>query len=117
MINQNARPEPSLALQKNPIVAVLRARHARDYARVIDALLNGGIRSIEVTLSTEGVFNALPHLRKKFGHDADIGIGTVTPTEETARPSTGDFFRRHPGYGRDYRHRLRSPQCAVYPGA
>lgn len=90
MIYENARPEPSLALQTNPIVAVLRARHARDYAPVIDALLNGGIRSIELTLSTEGVFDTLPHLLQQFGHDADIGIGTITTTEETDRALDGE---------------------------
>jgi 2-dehydro-3-deoxyphosphogluconate aldolase/(4S)-4-hydroxy-2-oxoglutarate aldolase len=89
MINQDPRPEPSLALQKNPIVAVLRARHARDYAPVVDALLNGGIRSIELTLSTEGVFDALPQLLKQFGPDADIGIGTITTPDETARALDG----------------------------
>jgi 2-dehydro-3-deoxyphosphogluconate aldolase/(4S)-4-hydroxy-2-oxoglutarate aldolase len=89
MINQDPRPQPSLALQKNPIVAVLRARHARDYAPVVDALLNGGIRSIELTLSTEGVFDALPQLLKQFGPDADIGIGTITTPDETARALDG----------------------------
>lgn len=78
------RPATSPALQHNPIVAVLRASHARDYAPVVEALLRGGISSIELTLSTEGVFDTLPYLLDRFGPDADIGIGTITTSEEAA---------------------------------
>lgn len=71
-------------LTANPVVAVLRARHAREYAPVIEALVNGGIRSIELTLSTDGVFALLPELKRQFGADAKIGVGTVTRLEEIA---------------------------------
>jgi len=53
------RPAPSAILQANPVVAVLRAGHAREYAPVIAALADGGVRSIELTLSTAGVFELL----------------------------------------------------------
>ncbi|MDQ0754632.1 bifunctional 4-hydroxy-2-oxoglutarate aldolase/2-dehydro-3-deoxy-phosphogluconate aldolase [Arthrobacter sp. B3I4] len=78
------RPAMSRILQANPVVAVLRAGHAREYAPVIEALAGGGVRSIELTLSTAGVFELLPELTSGFGDRIEIGVGTIT-TESEAR--------------------------------
>lgn len=76
------RPVPSEILLANPVVAVLRARHASEYAPVIAALAEGGVRSIELTLSTAGVFDLLPSLARDFGDDVEIGVGTIATTVE-----------------------------------
>jgi 2-keto-3-deoxy-6-phosphogluconate aldolase len=53
IIEQGAkRVSPSAILHQNPVIAVLRARHASEYAPVIASLAEGGVRSIELTLST-----------------------------------------------------------------
>lgn len=76
------RAPASGILLRNPVVAVLRARHADQYAPVISALAEGGVRSIELTLSTAGVFELLPGLAGEFGEDVEIGVGTITTTAE-----------------------------------
>lgn len=76
------RPAPSNILLENPVVAVLRAQHADEYAPVISALAEGGVRSIELTLSTAGVFDLLPALIRDFGDEVEIGVGTITTTAE-----------------------------------
>jgi 2-dehydro-3-deoxyphosphogluconate aldolase/(4S)-4-hydroxy-2-oxoglutarate aldolase len=63
-------------------VAVLRASHASDYAPVIEALQRGGVLSIELTLSTPGVWDELPVLGDRFGDSLEIGVGTVTEAAE-----------------------------------
>jgi 2-dehydro-3-deoxyphosphogluconate aldolase/(4S)-4-hydroxy-2-oxoglutarate aldolase len=73
-----ARPAASSILRDTKTVAVLRARHASDYAPVIDALQRGGVVSVELTLSTPGVWEELPLLRQRFGGGIEIGVGTVT---------------------------------------
>lgn len=73
------------ALRQKPVIAVLRARHASEYGPVITALVEGGIRSIELTLSTKGVFELLPSLLSEFGAEAEIGVGTVTVADEAER--------------------------------
>lgn len=83
------RTPASAILRANPVVAVLRARHASEYAPVIDALVKGGVRSIELTLSTDGVFDHLPGLKQEFGSDAELGVGTVTCEEEAVRALEG----------------------------
>ncbi len=71
------RPAVSTLLAATPVLAVLRASHAREYAPVIEALATGGVRSIELTLSTEGVVEELPALLARFGGDVEIGVGTI----------------------------------------
>lgn len=83
------RTPVSALLQAHPVVAVLRAGHASEYAPVIDALVKGGVRSIELTLSTDGVFDHLPGLKREFGADAEIGVGTITCGEEAVRALEG----------------------------
>jgi 2-dehydro-3-deoxyphosphogluconate aldolase/(4S)-4-hydroxy-2-oxoglutarate aldolase len=77
-----ARAEPSALLRETGVVAVLRARHASEFAAVVDALIQGGVRSIELTLSTQGVFEGMPALVKSFGDTAELGIGTVTTLDQ-----------------------------------
>lgn len=76
------RPAPSNILLQTRVVAVLRTQHAREYKPVIQALVDGGVLSIELTLSTEGVINELPRLRAEFGPVVEIGVGTVTTVEQ-----------------------------------
>ncbi|MFC9353464.1 bifunctional 4-hydroxy-2-oxoglutarate aldolase/2-dehydro-3-deoxy-phosphogluconate aldolase [Arthrobacter sp. NPDC057013] len=80
-----SRPAPSAVLRETRAVAVLRARHASDYPPVIEALQRGGVLSIELTLSTPGVWEELPLLRERFGDSLEIGIGTVTEAAEAER--------------------------------
>lgn len=76
------RPASPRRLLANPVVAVLRARHAREYSPVIDALVKGGVTSVELTLSTEGVFDLMPALLAEFGDHAEVGVGTIADVAE-----------------------------------
>jgi 2-dehydro-3-deoxyphosphogluconate aldolase/(4S)-4-hydroxy-2-oxoglutarate aldolase len=76
------RTAASRVLTASGVIAVLRAGHAREYAPVIEALAEGGVRSIELTLSTDGVFDELDSLRSRFGEAVEIGIGTVTTVDQ-----------------------------------
>lgn len=63
----------------------MRAHHATAYAPVIEALLDGGVLSIELTLSTPGVFEELPRLQERFGDGAEFGVGTIITVAEALR--------------------------------
>jgi 2-dehydro-3-deoxyphosphogluconate aldolase/(4S)-4-hydroxy-2-oxoglutarate aldolase len=76
------RPAPSAVLRATRVVAVLRAAHASEYAPIIEALQLGGVLSIELTLSTPGVWDELPRLQARFGDALEIGVGTVTAAAE-----------------------------------
>ena len=67
------------------LIVVARAQRAEDYDRVLDVLVDAGIRSIELTLTTPGTFDRLPHLLAQYGEVADLGVGTVTNSTDLAR--------------------------------
>ena len=77
-----ARPRLPAAMERTRVVAVLRAGDATEYSPVVEALLRGGVSSIELTLSTRGVFDELPMLRRRFGPAVELGVGTVTTAHE-----------------------------------
>lgn len=79
------RSAPSELLRRTPIIAVLRARDAADYAPVIDVLLEHGVRSVELTLSTPGTFEHLSALVAGDAGEKEIGVGTITTVEEAQR--------------------------------
>lgn len=76
------RAPASQILLHTGAIAVLRAPHANAYAPIVEALVTGGILSIELTLSTPGVFEELPLLQERFGDTAEFGVGTVTTVDE-----------------------------------
>jgi 2-dehydro-3-deoxyphosphogluconate aldolase / (4S)-4-hydroxy-2-oxoglutarate aldolase len=80
-------------LADDPVIAVLRAEHAREYPPVIDALVAGGVRVIELTLSTAGALAQMRSIVTEFG-DAVIGLGTVTTAAqaETAIANGAKFI-------------------------
>ena len=75
------------------LIVVVRAADAADYDRVLDALLDAGIRSVELTLTTPGTIDRLPKLLAQFGDAADIGVGTVTDVAQlTAAVDAGVHY-------------------------
>ncbi|GEB45378.1 2-keto-3-deoxy-phosphogluconate aldolase [Microbacterium testaceum] len=77
--------ELPLRTLSSKLVVVARASAAADYGAVLDALAEGGIRSVEVTLTTPGTFDAFASLRAAFGDTLDLGIGTVTTLGQLER--------------------------------
>lgn len=70
------------SLAQSPVIAVLRATDASAYEPVVDALLSGGVKHIELTLSTPGTIDALAGLLARYDGAAQIGIGTVTTVQQ-----------------------------------
>ncbi|CAH0241232.1 KHG/KDPG aldolase [Microbacterium oxydans] len=67
------------------LIVVARAQRAEDYDAVLDVLIDAGIRSVELTLTTPGTFDHFPRLLAQFGGAADLGIGTVTSSDQLSR--------------------------------
>jgi 2-dehydro-3-deoxyphosphogluconate aldolase/(4S)-4-hydroxy-2-oxoglutarate aldolase len=68
----------------NPVVAVLRARDASLYAPVVETLVENGVLSIELTLTTPRALEVLPSLLARLADSAEIGIGTVLNARQAA---------------------------------
>jgi 2-dehydro-3-deoxyphosphogluconate aldolase / (4S)-4-hydroxy-2-oxoglutarate aldolase len=68
-----------------PVVAILRAAGAGRFLEVGRVLYEGGVRAIEVTLTSEGALEAFGRLREELPGDAVLGVGTVRSVGDAER--------------------------------
>lgn len=64
-------------LKKHKIIAIVRGISEQQADAVAEALYEGGIRFIEVTLNTAGALNMIAAWRKRYGDKLMVGAGTV----------------------------------------
>ena len=77
------RPHPFLGrLAAVPLVAILRAADAERFLEVGRVLYEGGVRAIEVTLTSKGALEAFGRLQAELAGDAMLGVGTVRSVED-----------------------------------
>jgi 2-dehydro-3-deoxyphosphogluconate aldolase / (4S)-4-hydroxy-2-oxoglutarate aldolase len=71
-----------LSLLTDPgIIAIVRTQQAAQVAPLFEALLAGGVRAIEITMTTPNALAAIREARDKIGQRALIGVGTVLDAE------------------------------------
>lgn len=68
------------------IVAIIRADHSRGLQQTAEAILAGGLRIMEVTMTTPNALDAIQQIATTMGDQVMIGVGSVIDTE-TARLS------------------------------
>jgi 2-dehydro-3-deoxyphosphogluconate aldolase / (4S)-4-hydroxy-2-oxoglutarate aldolase len=100
------------------IVPVVRAESADEAARAIDAIREGGISILEITMTVPGAVRLIEDLAKRFGTDAVVGAGTVLDPE-TARACilAGAQFVVSPALNLDTIACCRRYGIPVMPGA
>jgi 2-dehydro-3-deoxyphosphogluconate aldolase / (4S)-4-hydroxy-2-oxoglutarate aldolase len=67
------------------VIAVLRASHVSALTPVCDVLAEEGILSLELTLTTPGLLDALPELINRYANAADVGVGTIITESQAQR--------------------------------
>jgi len=65
-------------LKTGGLVPVIRADSAEVALRVTEALVEGGIRTIEITMTVPDALLAIRSVASRFGQDILLGAGTVT---------------------------------------
>jgi 2-dehydro-3-deoxyphosphogalactonate aldolase len=68
-----------------PLIAILRGLKPDEAIDVGAALVEAGIRIIEVPLNSPEPFMSIERLAKRFGSEAVVGAGTVTKVDEVRR--------------------------------
>ena len=73
------RTKPEIiSLLTNPgIIAIVRTQQAAQVQPLFEALIAGGVRAIEITMTTPNALAAIREARAKIGERALIGVGTV----------------------------------------
>ncbi|WP_284645719.1 bifunctional 4-hydroxy-2-oxoglutarate aldolase/2-dehydro-3-deoxy-phosphogluconate aldolase [Paenibacillus silviterrae] len=72
-------------LQETKIIAIVRGVESSHIEGVAQALLEGGVKLMEVTLNTAGAEAMIGSLQTKFGDRMYIGAGTVLGVEDAKR--------------------------------
>jgi 2-dehydro-3-deoxyphosphogluconate aldolase/(4S)-4-hydroxy-2-oxoglutarate aldolase len=113
-----SRVETVATLEALGAVAVVRLESAERLRRVVDALIEGGIRAVEVTMTTRGALQALTECSAALGDSALLGAGTVLDAE-TARMavSAGARFVVGPTLSLDMIRTCRRYDVVAVPGA
>ena len=68
------------------IVPVVRASSVNEAINIVDAIVKGGINTIEITMTVPNAISVIKTITEKFKDDILLGAGTVLDTE-TARMS------------------------------
>ena len=66
------------------LVPVVRAQSADEAMKVVDAIREGGVTVLEVTMTVPGALAVMEQVSRRFGADVLLGAGTVLDPE-TAR--------------------------------
>lgn len=72
------------AIEETGLVPVVRASSSDEAMRVIDAIKEGGVSVLEITMTVPGAVKVIEEVVAKYGSDATVGAGTVLDPE-TAR--------------------------------
>src|SRR6267142_5835995 len=100
------------------VVPVVRASSADEALRVVDAIREGGVPVLEITMTVPGAVQVIEEIVKRHGNDVLVGAGTVLDPE-TARACilAGAQFVVSPALNLNTIACCRELDVAVMPGA
>jgi 2-dehydro-3-deoxyphosphogluconate aldolase / (4S)-4-hydroxy-2-oxoglutarate aldolase len=71
-------------IRETGVIAIMRAQSPGQLTAAADAIKKGGVRVIEVTMTTPGALNVIAEAARRYGQEVLFGAGTVLDPE-TAR--------------------------------
>src|SRR5262245_29524748 len=100
------------------IIPVVRAQSADEAMKAIDAIREGGISILEITMTVPGAVGVIEQVSKRYGNEALVGAGTVLDAE-TARACihAGARLVVSPPLNLETIEECRRQGIAVMPGA
>ena len=100
------------------VIPVVRATSADEAMQAIDAIREGGVSVLEITMTVPGAVGLIEQLSRKYGNDVLVGAGTVLDPE-TARACllNGAQFVVSPALNVDTIAICRRYGIAIMPGA
>ena len=100
------------------IIPVVRASSAEEAMQAIDAIREGGISLLEITMTVPGAVRVIEEVSTRYGNEALVGAGTVLDAE-TARTciQAGARFIVSPSLNLETIALCRRESVAVMPGA
>ena len=100
------------------VVAVIRMPDAVRLVRIVEAIREGGVRAIEITMTTPHALEVIRQVADRMGHDADIGVGSVLDGKTVRQAvDAGARYVVSPIFKRDVIEAAHHRGVPVMPGA
>ena len=100
------------------VIPIVRAKTADEAMRAIDAIREGGIAVLEITMTVPGAVKLIEEVATRYGKDALVGAGTVLdPRTAKACISSGAQFIVSPALNVETIELCRKQHVTVMPGA
>ena len=111
--------EQGLALLESVrVIAIVRGVEEKHIAGVAQALLDGGVPVMEVTLNTEGALGMIGRLQEAFGDRMFIGAGTVLDAEDARQAlDAGASYLVTPNMDEEVIRLAAGRDVPIFPGA
>lgn len=105
-------------IKETGVIPVVRATSSDEAMRAIDAIREGGISVLEITMTVPGAVKVIEEVSARYGKDALVGAGTVLdPETATACISAGAQFVVSPALNLLTIARCQEHDVVVMPGA
>ncbi len=75
------KTETLKTIRETGVIAIMRARSSAQLMAAADAIKKGGVRAIEVTMTTPGALGVIAEAKARYGSDVVFGAGTVLDPE------------------------------------
>jgi 2-dehydro-3-deoxyphosphogluconate aldolase/(4S)-4-hydroxy-2-oxoglutarate aldolase len=121
MTNQTLSPRPTrdtvVEIEKAGIVAVIRIKEPRKLRAIVDAIAEGGIRALEITMTVPGAVDLIRQLAPTLPAGFVFGAGTVVDGETVHRVvDAGARFIVSPVFRRSVLEACQARGVASMPG-
>ncbi|MGB6691605.1 MAG: bifunctional 4-hydroxy-2-oxoglutarate aldolase/2-dehydro-3-deoxy-phosphogluconate aldolase [Terracidiphilus sp.] len=105
-------------IERAGLIPVLRAKSEAQAHAVVLAMIAGGVKVVEVTMTVPGAVDLLKMLKREYGDRLLLGAGTVTTAAEVeATVEAGAEFVVSPGFHPEVVARTRELGKVSIPGA
>jgi len=105
-------------IKNGTIVAIIRGVDPSEVIDIQEALLEGGVDWVEVSLSEEEKgLECIRRLNKRFGNEIHLGVGTITTTEQAKKAiEAGAKYIITPGWDKELMKDVKELNVGVLPG-
>jgi 2-dehydro-3-deoxyphosphogluconate aldolase/(4S)-4-hydroxy-2-oxoglutarate aldolase len=116
-MGQGARESAVRTIQQLGVVAIIRMRDAGKLREVVDAIAEGGVRAIEVTMTVPDAVGLIATLAASLPSTILLGAGTVTDAATTRKViDAGARYVVSPVFRRDVIDACHERDVAAAPG-
>ncbi|MCM3800177.1 bifunctional 4-hydroxy-2-oxoglutarate aldolase/2-dehydro-3-deoxy-phosphogluconate aldolase [Caldibacillus thermoamylovorans] len=108
----------NIDIENGTIVAIIRGISPSEVIDIQEALLEGGVKWVEVSLSDEEKgLECIQRLNQRFGEEIHLGVGTVTTLEQAKKAiAIGAKYIITPGWNKELAKEITKLNINILPG-